>query len=54
MNGRLTPRHFGRHSARVAAPEAPRNVADVTGNVAVTSSTVSATPGAAGNRGATS
>lgn len=33
----LTPRHLGRHAARVSPPEAPRNVAETPQEVAVTS-----------------
>lgn len=46
MNGRLTPRHSGRHSARAAMVKAFRNVAEVPEKVAVTASPLGATTGA--------
>lgn len=49
MSVHLTPRHLGRHSARVSTCERPRNVAEAHQKVAVTSITDSdAAAGAAG------
>jgi len=46
----LTPRHLGRHSARVSISEASRNVAETLQKVAVTSTVDGATAGATGGR----